>query len=198
MGLLTLGELSGFGEADVADLPAQYKVLFGSEAACPDGWDKTVANDRVRALAWVRAAVVKLRGYDGSQSATERALEKHFKASSPQLAGLLAWHLDRLQAMAPWAGYLCCGRSSWRCSTGASAFALWCLPFFWIRLCPSYFEGRDVWRPGVLVHEWAHKYLCRLDLGYAESAGYSGHSPLRSFLNADAWSGLVVDLAGEG
>jgi len=209
VGLLAISDLAGFGDQeDHAVPPAHYEVLTGSEAACADGWERVVEADRARALAWIGAAVVKLRAYDGSQGATRKALETHFHATAPWFAKVIAWHLDKLQAVAPLANYLCRDASSGPCAPGGGltgrlneglksggiAWAMWCLPFFRIRICPGYFTSDSEWRVRALVHEWSHKYLCMLDVGYADQPGYESHSSFRNFFNADSWSMLVYEL----
>lgn len=74
-------------------------------------------------------------------------------------------------------------------------FSKWCLPFTKIKLYPLWFSQTNKRiRAKTIIHEWMHRYLALLDLGYSWEDDYNKKSTLKSILNADSWASFIYDI----
>ena len=175
-------------------------ALRRSAASCPTDWRSTVGDDDTRGRGMIRTARAKLDSYDGTNPPEVRtALARHFggrtgTAFASYIRNVwLGQLLAVLWVVSP--SYECEDTGSWWCSDGALAKTFWCVPGVAIRVCqPAYFGQGDAERSTTLIHEWFHKYMCRLDTGYEHEGDYGGHGTLRQILNADSFSSFVRDV----
>ncbi|HEY0381139.1 MAG TPA: DUF4157 domain-containing protein [Candidatus Elarobacter sp.] len=165
-------------------------------ASCPDDWRTTVQADHDRALSMIDVARRKLSAYDGtSPPEVKTALEEHFKRSNSGVAGWVHFSLGYLRMMADFTRYDCEDNKSWWCGSDTLAKTFWCVPGIAIRVCqPQYFEQSGAERSTTLIHEWAHKYGCKLDLGYRGDENYPDQRTSIALINADPFAQLVKDV----
>jgi hypothetical protein len=80
------------------------------------------------------------------------------------------------------------------------AWVPWCVPGADIQVYPRFFNKKDGSaralndQAGTLLHEWFHKYRCKLDVGYAHEEGYESHSTLRQLANADSFAEFAQEI----
>jgi hypothetical protein len=153
-----------------------------------------------------RGILLKASGKLGAYASTfglwppsvRTAMSRHFGATLPPLAGILAAAEVSMagltQALSLATAYVCRSTGSWPCSSPSTlAWVAWCLPGPIVLCDPSYFSGTPTERSTTLIHEWAHKFWCRLDIGYEHEPGYP-RNLFTASLNADNFAKLVRDL----
>jgi hypothetical protein len=157
--------------------------------------------DGYRARGMLLVASAKLKAYAASfglwPSSVSTSMNRHFGTTLSPFAGILG---DAAVAMALQTQanitttlYACRSTGSWPCSSNTLAWVPWCLPGP-IMLCdPSYFNQTGRERSTTLIHEWTHKFWCRLDIGYEHETGYP-RNLFTASLNADNFANIVRDL----
>jgi hypothetical protein len=82
----------------------------------------------------------------------------------------------------------------------SEAEALWCIPWSDIKVFPLWYASRagasktmDE-RGSTLIHEWMHRYACKLDVGYEWEEGYADASTIRQLANSDPYGMLCFDV----
>ena len=150
------------------------------------------AHDRANEM--IKGAITKLEAYDGTDPAeVKAALLKHFNSSSTFVARIVRGNLRRLLHEMAWSfdpQYECQAEDS-----GTTlAWVPWCVPLADIEVYPRFFTKDVDKRADTLVHEWTHKYLCKLDVGYEHEEGYEDQSTIRHLANADSFGEFVFDV----
>jgi hypothetical protein len=161
---------------------------------CSASQQTDVAAAHGRANAMLANAIDKLTAYDGTNPPeVKTALQKHFNSSSMFVARIVKTNLVNLRGEM--------GRSfdpQYECQGADSGTTLawvpWCVPLADIEVYPRFFTKSLDKRASTLVHEWFHKYLCKLDVGYEHEDGYEDQSTLRHLTNADSFGELVYDV----
>ena len=49
-------------------------------------------------------------------------------------------------------------------------------------------------RASTLIHEWMHRYACKLDVGYEWEKGYADALTIRQLANSDPYGMLCFDV----
>ena len=161
----------------------------------------SITADSYRARKMLLVAQLKLSTYAMSlgrwPSSVRRAMRDHFGTTFPPFAAVLARSARSMaiQSQLATAGtiYVCFPNGIYPC-TGRLAWVPWCTPGNPIVLCdPPYFNlsGRE--RSTTLIHEWAHKFWCKLDIGYEDEPEYPSNLFTAS-LNAGNFANLVRDV----
>jgi len=181
--------------------PAQLQRQV-SPVACSPSRMLSVNVDSYRARGMLLVAATKLGTYSTTfglwPSSVRTALNRHFGTTLPNFAGVLSLAALALaaqtQAMSLATAYICRSHGSYPCTGGTIAWAAWCLPGMPIILCdPNYFSQSGTERSTTLIHEWTHKFWCRLDIGYEHEAGYP-QNLFTASVNADNFANLVRDV----
>jgi hypothetical protein len=127
------------------------------------------------------------------------ALQTHFSSTSTTTAWFVQTNLENLLSEMDWSldpQYEC--QSEQDGST--LAWVPWCIWGADIEIYPLWFTKRDGSQrslhdqAGTLIHEWFHKYGCKLDVGYSHEEGYGSNSTLRQLVNADSFGEFVSDV----
>jgi hypothetical protein len=158
--------------------------------ACSSTEEATIRASHDRAMELVNNALTKLGAYNGTNPPEVRTgLSTHLKNTSRFVAWTVRNHLRNARNGARDATYECNPHGT------ARGWSAWCVPFTDIELHPAWFADSDIdARARTMIHEWLHRYACRLDAGYEHSEGYSGHGTVRSLLNADSMAHFVISV----
>ncbi|MGB3458295.1 MAG: DUF4157 domain-containing protein [Halobacteriota archaeon] len=116
------------------------------------------------------------------------ALNTHFKSHNNFVVNQVKATLQRIRGKLPYVTYECEQSDTGMCAT-AGAYTWWI--FGDIHLCLSFFGKKPRKQATTIIHEGAHLFVGKLDLGYADKKGYVTHSTFRALLNADPYSELV-------
>lgn len=162
--------------------------------SCSSSQETTILAAHNRANALLDNALAKLVAYDGTDPPeVHTALRRHFNSTSTFVAGIVATNIRNLKREMRWSfdpQYECQAEDD----GNVLAWVPWCIPLADIEVYPLWFAASADERAGTLVHEWFHKYGCKLDVGYDHEEGYEGHSTLRHLLNADSFGEFVYDV----
>jgi hypothetical protein len=153
-----------------------------------------------RAKSMIKRAINKLEDYDGTDPAeVHSALSKHFNSTSTTTAWFVQNNVENLLSEMDWSldpQYQCNAEQD----GSTLAWVPWCVWGADIQVYPLFFTKRDGTersldkQASTLVHEWFHKYGCKLDVGYAHEEGYREHSTLRQLLNSDSFGEFAYDV----
>jgi len=158
--------------------------------------------DCYRARGMLLIASGKLAAYSASlgywPSSVGTAMNRHFGTTLPPFAAVLSMAATGLaaltQALSLSTDYVCVSTGSYPCSSNTLAWVPWCVPGMPIVLCdPNYFSQTELERSTTLIHEWTHKFWCRLDIGYEHEPGYP-QNLFTASVNADNFANLVRDI----
>jgi len=168
------------------------RTVTYDECSASQETDLSAAHGRANAM--IVNAIAKLDAYDGTDPPeVKTALQKHFNSTSGFVASIVKTNLRNLRAEMDRSfdpQYECQSEDS----GSTLAWVPWCVPLADIEVYPRFFtKGLDK-QAGTLVHEWFHKYLCKLDVGYEHEEGYEEHSTIRHLLNADSFGEFVYDV----
>ncbi len=181
--------------------PAQLQRQV-SPVLCSPSRMLSVNGDSYRARGMLLVAAAKLATYATTfglwPSSVRTAMNRHFGTTLPQFANILSLAAVALaaltQALSLSTAYVCRSTGSYPCTGGTIAWAAWCLPGTPIVLCdPNYFSQSGTERSTTLIHEWTHKFWCRLDIGYEHESGYP-QNLFTASVNADNFANLVRDV----
>lgn len=158
--------------------------------SCSSADQTTITASHDRAMELVANALTKLDAYDGTNPAeVHSGLATHLKSTSTFVAWAVGNHLRNARDGAVDASYECNPAGT------ARGWSMWCVPFTSIELHPAWFADSDIdARARTMIHEWLHRYDCRLDVGYEHSEGYSEQGTIRSLLNADSMAHFVISV----
>lgn len=158
--------------------------------ACSSAQETTISDSHARAMVLIDNALTKLAAYDGTDPPEVRTgLSTHLKSTSTFIAWAVGNHLRNARNGAEDATYECNAAGT------ARGWSMFCVPFTDIELHPAWFADTDIdARARTMIHEWLHRYDCRLDVGYEHSEGYSEHGTLRSLANADSMAHFVISV----
>lgn len=158
--------------------------------ACSSAEETTITASHDRAMALVANALTKLDAYDGTNPAeVHSGLATHLKSTSTFVAWAVGNHLRNARDGAIDASYECNPAGT------ARGWSMWCVPFTSIELHPAWFADSDIdARARTMIHEWLHRYDCRLDVGYEHSEGYADQGTIRSLVNADSMAHFVISV----
>lgn len=145
------------------------------------------------AIRLLHATRRKLWAYDGAQpAAVQAALQRHFHTTSQAVARLVADNLTHLLYMCNHVQYECHANEYYGSTLAWSA---WCVPFTDVLVYKLFFDRTDInERANTLIHEWGHKYLCLLDLGYTHEPAYQNSGTTRALSNAEPYGNIAVEL----
>ena len=148
--------------------PAQALVLKYAESKAFKILDQMVVN----LLPWIAPA--------GTQS----AFESEFHTLDPNRMIRVSLVLARIRKKLPGARYV------YQPDCKHLAYTL---PLVGpIHICPAFFDQSIEVRFNTLIHEGAHRFACRLDLGYADqNKNYNTFSVLRQIWNAEPYGELA-------
>lgn len=168
------------------------RTVTYDECSASQQTDISAAHGRANAM--LVNAIDKLKAYDGTDPPeVKTALQKHFNSSSNFVAGIVKTNLVNLRSEMGWSldpQYECQAADS-----GTTlAWVPWCVPLADIAVYPRFFTKSLDKQASTLVHEWFHKYLCKLDVGYEHEEGYEDQSTIRHLTNADSFGELVYDV----
>jgi hypothetical protein len=161
-----------------------------SYSACSTTEQTTISDSHDRAMVLIDNALAKLAAYDGTDPPeVHTGMATHLKSTSTAVAWMVGNHLRNARDGAVDASYKCNPAGT------ARGWSMWCVPFTDIELHPAWFADTDIdARARTMIHEWLHRYDCRLDLGYEHSEGYSGQGTITSLLNADSMAHFVISV----
>ena len=163
------------GNAAVAARLQAVAVQRESYDECDATHKEQIQEAHNRAKRLVQITVAKLRVYRGlnpdqpgyaAEFPIRQALLTHFHTTSAAVGRFIADSLVHLLYM--------CHHVQYECHAGERsgsdyAKTLWCIPFTDISIYQRFFDVSDLdFKAGTLVHEWCHKYLCALDVGYTD------------------------------
>jgi hypothetical protein len=163
---------------------------------CAAGQQAQIGDAHVRGKELAKIAIKKLRDYDGSTPAeVKTALKKHFNSESKWVARIVANNLAKVVPQVDDTQYECHEKQE----GSAEAEALWCIPFSDIKVFPLWYgssRGTKILdeRASTLIHEWMHRYACKLDVGYEWEEGYANASTIRQLANSDPYGMLCFDV----
>jgi len=153
-------------------------------------FDVHTAHDH--AMEMVGRTIQLLRSYDGTNPASvATALNTHFHSTNRLVAWTVANNLESIKRDAGGVQYECheeCDES------GTLAWSMWCVPLSDIRLYKGWFAAGLDSKAKTMVHEWAHRYACKLDLGYGWEPIYKQSGTLRALANAEPYGNIVQAL----
>jgi hypothetical protein len=158
--------------------------------ACSSAQETTISDSHARAMVLINNALTKLAAYDGTNPPEVRSgLLTHLKSTSTFIAWAVGNHLRNARDGAEDATYECNAAGT------ARGWSMFCVPFTDIELHPAWFADTDIdARARTMIHEWLHRYDCRLDVGYEHSEGYAEQGTLRSLANADSMAHFVISV----
>lgn len=183
-----------------AAAPQVQRMGFPHPLLCPPRRRPIVVVDQIRAMGMLASAIARTLKYiHGMPSAkVQAALSTHYSTTSRFMAVYINAMLQGLlfRIIVSYWVYICtpqgtpviCGHPN------RYGWTLWCLPGMPVFLCMTkYFSMSDVDRATGLLHELAHKFLCKLDLGYRGGPSYPS-SFLKAMMNAENLSQYVKDV----
>jgi hypothetical protein len=164
---------------------------------CSTSQQSQIGDAHTRGKEMAKIAIKKLRDYDGSSpSEVKTALKKHFNSESKWVAKIVANNLDHVVPQVDDTQYECHEEQK----GSSEAEALWCIPWSDIKVFPLWYASRagasktmDE-RASTLIHEWMHRYACKLDVGYEWEEGYADASTIRQLANSDPYGMLCFDV----
>lgn len=167
---------------------------------CSSDQESRILSAHRKANRMLNTALRKTRAYDGTDPAeVHTALSKHFNSTSTFVAGLVATNIENLKSEMDWSfdpQYECQAEQD----DSVLAWVPWCVPGADIEVYPLWFTKRDGTQRSLhsqastLIHEWFHKYGCKLDVGYSHEDDYGEHSTFRQLLNADSFGEYIEDI----
>jgi hypothetical protein len=163
---------------------------------CSASQQSQIGDAHTRAKEMANAAIKKLRDYDGTNPAeVMTALKKHFNSESKIVARIVANNLAQVVPKVDDVQYECHAEQE----GNEEAQALWCIPWSDIKVFPLWYgssRGTKILdeRASTLIHEWMHRYACKLDVGYEWEKDYADHSTIRQLANADPYGMLCFDV----
>jgi hypothetical protein len=161
---------------------------------CDAGQQASITEAHRRGKEMLKEAQDKLDAYDGTSPAEVRTgLQHHFNSTSTWVAWVVKDNIRSLRgimALRPDPQYECQAEAS----GSTHAWVPWCVPFADIEVYPAWFGGGVDERASTLIHEWFHKYLCKLDVGYDWEEGYADQSTLRHLTNADSYGEFIDEV----
>jgi outer membrane biosynthesis protein TonB len=144
-----------------------------------------VAHPRSRIML---ANAITLLSAPSLASKVTTALNYHFKSHKNFVVNQVKATFQRIRGKLPYVTYECEQSNTGMCTT-AGAYTWWI--FGDIHLCPRFFQMSLRTQATTIIHEGAHLFCWKLDLGYAHEKGYVNHSTFRALLNADPYAELV-------
>ncbi len=167
---------------------------------CSSSQESRVLSAHNKANRMLNTALRKTNDYDGTDPAeVHTALAKHFNSTSTFVAGLVATNIRNLKSEMDWSfdpQYECQSEQD----DSVLAWVPWCIPGADIEVYPLWFTKRDGTQrdlhsqASTFIHEWFHKYGCKLDVGYSHEDDYGEHSTFRQLLNADSFGEFIHDV----
>jgi hypothetical protein len=163
---------------------------------CSTSQQSQIGDAHTRAKEMAKIAIKKLRDYDGTSPAeVKTALKKHFNAESKFVAGIVANNLAQVVPQVDDTQYECHEKQE----GSEEAEALWCIPWSDIKVFPLWYASKAGTkildeRASTLIHEWMHRYACKLDVGYEWEKGYADASTIRQLANADPYGMFCFDV----
>jgi hypothetical protein len=168
---------------------AVQRVSYDSCSATDESTVRTAHN---LAKSFIRVTRPKLWSYNGTQADVRAALQRHFHTTSVGVARLVADHLTHLLYMCDHVQYECHAEEY---NGTTLAWSAWCVPFTDVLIYKRFFDKTDARiQANTLIHEWGHKYLCLLDLGYDHEEEYGTSGTTRALANADPYCNLATEL----
>ena len=158
--------------------------------ACTAAQQTVISDSHDRAIVLIDNALTKLDAYDGTNpSEVHAGLQTHLKNTSTFVAWAVGNHLRNARNGGVDATYEC------NMAGTARGWSAWCVPFTDIELHPAWFADTDIdARARTMIHEWLHRYDCRLDVGYEHSEGYADQGVIASLSNADSMAHFVISV----
>jgi HPt (histidine-containing phosphotransfer) domain-containing protein len=188
------------GNASVQRLASMMVARTVTFDECSSDQEDRVLKAHKRGKSMLKRAQRKLDEYDGTDpSEVHDALQRHFNSTSTTIAWLVMDNIRGLRAEMA-ASF----DPQYECQSeqdgSVLAWVPWCVPLADIEVYPRFFHKKDGTersldkQASTLIHEWFHKYACKLDVGYEHEEGYEEHGTFRHFLNADSFAGLIYDV----
>ena len=156
---------------------------------CTPEQETIVTSSHQRARAIFDNAITKLENYDQATASEslKSALIKNMGSDGSTIANLAYINFVNVRDNSAGPQYECEAEQD----RNALGWAIWCVPFTDVVLYPLWFAESDIdVRAETMIHEWFHRYGCKLDLGYSLNTP----SSVRALLNADSFSALAFDL----
>lgn len=151
-----------------------------------------IENTHLIAMKMLDIALSKLCIYDKKNIKVQEVLDKHFHINNKYFVKIVIIPiLIFLKNRAKFATY----KQSKVQIGNRLGFCYWFLPFTKIKLYPLWFsQNNEKLSAKTIIHEWFHRYLALLDLGYSWEYNYHNYGTIRSILNADSWASFIYDL----